>query len=764
MDIQKGYRYTSFIGGLSKPTLKRLIHYIKYVVAERHKLRPFLGAFYYLKQNLGIAKAKVKLLAHYMKYGGMAERRNPNSYRITPVALEVASVLKQTALNKSFIKEACDISFSLQTEPEVSILIPVYNNLSYTLQCLKALTYQDADITFEVILVDDNSTDETEEIVQKIQGIKYIRNHKNLGFLHSCNTASVSASGRFLVLLNNDTVPLSNWLKELIKPFKMDPRVGLVGSMLLYPNCLLQEAGGLIWKDGSGWNYGRGEDPSACEYNFARETDYCSGASIAIPLNLWKQLQGFDPIFEPAYYEDTDLAFRVRKADFKVLYNPFSKVIHFEGVSSGNNLTSGQKQYQLLNQPRFAERWQEKIRHNEPPESFKHYIDKQYNQHLMLWIDMVTPTPDQDSGSGDAINFFNVLKKNKWGISFIPFGDYAHAGRYTEDLQRLGVECLYYPYINSVESYLKVHGSKFDIVVLSRITVAKYLVQIVHKYAPQAKLIFNTVDLHFLRYERELQLFGDANAAAVTKARNSELQVVRNSDITIVISEREAEILRSFEPSAKLHVIPILREIPGRRGTFSERRDICFLGNFTHQPNVDAVKFFTSSIWPLIVDKLPNCRFVIAGSYIPTEIQNLESNSVIVRGFVPALKDLFDNVRISVAPLRYGAGMKGKVVSSLSYGVPVVATTIAAEGMNLSHGKNAVVTDEVGDFAHWLVQVYSSEELWTRISDAGLIFAKSNFSIESISPKIITMLNSLTNSTEQMDVATRSISQALAKK
>jgi len=609
---------------------------------------------------------------------------------------------------------------------------------------LKALTYQDANTTFEVILVDDQSTDETEEIVQRIRGIKYIRNLENLGFLHSCNTASLAASGRFLVLLNNDTAPLSNWLKELIKPFKMDSCVGLVGSMLLYPNGLLQEAGALIWKDGSGWNYGRTEDPNACEYNFVRETDYCSAASIAIPLNLWKQLQGFDPLFEPAYYEDTDLAFRVREANFKVLYNPFSKVVHFEGVSSGNNLTSGAKRYQLLNQPRFAERWKEKIKHNEVPKSAKPFICKRYNQRLMLWIDSTTPTPDQDSGSGDVINFFSVVLNKKWGVSFIPFNNYCHAGRYTEALQRIGVECLYFPYIKSVESYLKIHGPKFDIVVLSRVKVAEQLVHLVRKYAPQAKLIFNTIDLHFLRYERELQLFGDANADnAVTEARDTELQVVRNSDLTIVISEPEAKIIKSLEPSARLCVIPILREIPGRCGTFSERRDICFLGGFNHLPNVDAVKFFTSSIWPLVVKKLPDCRFIIAGSNVPAEIQSLESDSVIVRGFVPNLKELFDNVRISVAPLRYGAGMKGKVVSSLSYGVPVVATTIAAEGMSLSHGDNAMITDEVDDFADWLVQVYSSEELWTKLSDAGLVFAESNFSIEAVGPKIITMLNSL---------------------
>lgn len=604
--------------------------------------------------------------------------------------------------------------------------------------------YQTTSITFEVIIADDHSIDSTQEALSSIEGLKYIRNPENYGFLNSCNYASQAARGQYLVILNNDTVALENWLEELISPFTTQEKVGLVGSMLLYPDGTLQEAGGLIWNDGSGWNFGRGQDPNICEYNFVRQTDYCSGASIALTTQLWRQLEGFDPLFSPAYYENTDLAFRVRQSGYKVVYTPFSKIVHFEGISSGTDLNSGVKRYQLVNQPKFLKRWQDDlVKFPEPPQSIE---DVNYHRNFcrkLLWIDATTLTPDRDAGSNYVFNFFKIVNQLGWKITFIP-DNLNYDNKYTPIMQKLGVECIYCPYCTSIEQYIKKYASDFDVIVLSRVSISIKFVDLIRFHAPKSKLIFNTIDLHFLREARQINTLNRYELIeGVTQTFRDELLMILKSDLTIVVSNSEAQMLKILVPTARLSVIPLICEIQGSKTPVMQRSDICFVGGFNHPPNVDAVLFFISNIWPLVLNQLPNCRFVIAGSNVPDSILNNASENIIIKGFIPELGELFENIRLSVAPLRFGAGMKGKVVSSLSYGVPVIATTIATEGMAITSGKEAIIVDEPERFAQAIVDIYTSQEKWTNLSDNGLEFAKTSFSLESVGTKIKIMLEEL---------------------
>ncbi len=234
--------------------------------------------------------------------------------------------------------------------PVVSIIIPVHNHLDSTLRCLISIKESNDITPYEIIVADDASDENIGEIIGQARNIRYLRNETNLGFLKTCNKAASIARGKFLLLLNNDTVLLPGWLDSLVDVFKKFPRSGLVGSKLLYPDGRLQEAGGAVWQDGAGANLGRYGDPASPVYNYLREVDYCSGACILIPRSIWDALGGFDELYSPAYYEDTDLAFRIRSAGYKVFYQPKSQVIHFEGTSSGTDIGSGIKQYQQVNQ------------------------------------------------------------------------------------------------------------------------------------------------------------------------------------------------------------------------------------------------------------------------------------------------------------------------------------------------------------------------------------------------------------------------------
>jgi len=208
--------------------------------------------------------------------------------------------------------------------------------------------------SFEIIIADDASTDRTRAVIPIIGGhVRHIRQERNVGFLLNCNAAAERASGRYLVFLNNDTVPLPGWLDELIGTFEAFEQVGFVGSKLLNADGTLQEAGGILWRDATAWNFGRNQDPRVPQFNYVKDVDYCSGASIAVPRTLWKRLNGFDLLFMPAYCEDTDLALRVRAAGYKTLYQPFSEVIHHEGRSHGRDVASGIKAYQVANQKKL---------------------------------------------------------------------------------------------------------------------------------------------------------------------------------------------------------------------------------------------------------------------------------------------------------------------------------------------------------------------------------------------------------------------------
>lgn len=256
--------------------------------------------------------------------------------------------------------EALKFGFPAAEAPKISLIITAYNHLEFTFNCLRSIYRNtDAGLNYEVIVADDCSTDKTQRILSKIEGVRIIKNKTNLGFIGSCNHAAEHARGDYLVFLNNDILVTTDWLKWMLKTFQEFPDAGLVGGKLIYPDGVLQDAGGIVWRDGSAQNYGRTDDAGRPEYNYLREVDYCTGSCIMIPRELFNKLGKLDERYSPIYYDDTDLAFKVRSAGKKVLYQPNAVIVHFEGMTSGTDLSTGLKSCQVINHKKFQDKWKD---------------------------------------------------------------------------------------------------------------------------------------------------------------------------------------------------------------------------------------------------------------------------------------------------------------------------------------------------------------------------------------------------------------------
>lgn len=640
----------------------------------------------------------------------------------------VREILEQASISSV---STASIEIPASHNPLVTVIIPIYGKIDYTLRCLASISTNPPKVAFEVIVVNDCSPDNSAEMLANVKDIRLIHNEENQGFIRSCNFGADAARGEYLYFLNNDTVVTHGWMDELWRTFQELPGTGLAGSKLIYPDGRLQEAGGIIWQDGSAWNFGRNQDPSQPIFNYAREVDYCSGASIMVPRTLFEELGGFDEHYLPAYCEDSDLALKIRDKGYRVIYQPLSTVIHYEGVTSGTDTSQGTKAYQVENMKKIYERWESRLQIHHPAGMDADNAKDRRATRRVLVLDHSTPTPDQDSGSIDVYNIMALLREMDFQVTFIPEDNFLYMPKYTSALQCIGIEVLYAPYTISVEQHLKEFGERYDLAFLFRPTVVEHHLKTIRKLCPKAKVLFHTVDLHFLRMSREAKLQSNkVKQKAADEMKQRELYLIKNVDIATVVSSQELELLAQYLPQANIRLLPYSRHIEGTKKGFGERLNIVFVGGYQHPPNIDAVQYFVTEIMPLLRQRLPGVCFYAVGSKPPAEIQALASEDVIITGFIEDLTTLLDKMRVSVAPLRYGAGIKGKIGSAMAVGLPVVVTPLAAEGMSLTDGENILVAEGAEQFVNAVVRLYQDESLWNRISHNGLEFAENAWGAE----------------------------------
>lgn len=363
--------------------------------------------------------------------------------------------------------------------PEVSIMILCFNNSRYTFNCLKSLLKNTKYVSYEIIVIDNASTDNTQRMLRNIRNIKVIRNPKNYGFGKAYNKNIKFAKGKYLFFLNNDVMVTKNWLPPLLKTIKKE-NVGATSGKLIFPNWTIQDAGGVVVKGGPFQSYGRDDCPEKPEYNFVREVDYCSGAALLVRKDLFLKVKGFDKRFEPFYSEDVDLCFSLRKLGYKVIYQPLAEFIHYESVSALKLLGNHQKRDEIIenHRQRFLKKW------NKTLEREKYRIKEEFS-----YLDRFEKTyllRDRRNGKKILIAFSGIIKKDM--LEFLKklsqnnqITLICKPLQYLKTLQQYGIEVLYEPFI---KDYLNLKGKYFEIVALN------YKEKDIINYCKRAKYIF----------------------------------------------------------------------------------------------------------------------------------------------------------------------------------------------------------------------------------------------------------------------------------
>lgn len=636
--------------------------------------------------------------------------------------------------------------------PKVSIVISVYNQFSFTFACLHSILKNTQNIDYELIIADDKSSDETVDILNRVENIRVIKPEKNSGYLRNTNNACEYAKGKYILLLNNDMLVKPDWLKPLIDVFEKDEQTGAAGGKILNADGTIQQAGSKLNPDGSPTWLGSAQSADLSEFNKQYNVDYHSGCCLMFRKSHWDKLGGFDTQFAPAYYEDTDFCMQIKhNLNLNVVYVPECEIIHFNNVTYSEN---AEKQ-SLINREKFLKKWGSYIKNNEyskdahkkskkklfsiKKETFgdawevtltlfgiktkRKYstvkFDEDKNKNILV-IDWRIPTYDQDAGSKTTWHYLYFFKKIGKNPVLYPDDRTLRHG-YLEQLQNDGISVI----LEKAKAHLKKHGKKYGYVYLNRPDLAQKYLKIIKKYT-NAKILYYGHDLHYLREQRRYEIEKKPEAKESSeKYKKIESEIIRNVSTVLMCSNRETQELKKINPNIESDCIPpYIYDVSQKESIIykaDERKDILFIGGFAHNPNVDGIKWFVNEIFPKVKQQIQGIKFYLVGSAPTEEILALKSDDIIVTGFVTdeELEKIYKNIKLSVVPLRFGAGIKGKIIEAVYNKVPVVTTSIGVEGINNDDGLISVF-DDADSFANGLINMYNNNEKLEEIASKSL--------------------------------------------
>lgn len=621
---------------------------------------------------------------------------------------------KQDELNK-YLNSKSKITFS-ENEPELTIVMVLFNKAELTLACLKSLS-QNSYNNYELIIVDNNSTDQTKDLLETISGVRIIYNDSNLHFLKANNQVIDYINGKYTLFLNNDTILNEDTLINAIETIKRVPSCGAVGAKIILPDGSLQEAGSIIWKDGSCLGYGRSDNPDLPEYNFLRATDYCSGAFLLTLTELFREHGGFDPIFEPAYYEETDYCLWLSHRGYKVVYNPKVVINHFE---FGSGVSERAIELHKINQKKFFEKNKEKLERQLMPNLnntlIARFSSTDREKKKVLYIDDRVPHIDFGSGFPRSNYIINSICSLGYHVTAYPLNfpfedNWENAYRDIDSSIEIAVGYG----INRFEEFIKSRFGYFDIIWISRPHNFEAIYKSISLTNESIKIIY---DAEAIFSEREI-LQKEKEGKALSKFEkeeiiNNEISLAKKAHIIIVVSDKDAStflIQGIFNVKILGHCLKTEKCYP----VFSERDGLLFVGNldYNDSPNVDSLIWFIDEIWPLIKKQIPSITLDIIGSAKSNKIQKINSAGIKVHGKMDDIKPFYNKCRLFIAPTRYAAGIPYKIHEAAANGLPSVVTELLSKQLGWENNKEIwSVNAKADEFAQMVISSYNDENNW----------------------------------------------------
>ena len=699
--------------------------------ALAHLIKRLKGLIRITNNYIVYSKQKSKyveyiIVQHVLIFNTFFLKLKPNNLIVKFLSKFILAKKFFTLISKVIFSNKKEILFKKIKNPKVSIIIPTYKDFLYTRQCLQSISVAQSHTSFEIILIDDSPPDSKVSELSEIKNIKLISNDKNIGYLKSCNLGVSKSNAEFIYLLNNDTEVSDFWLDELIRTFSLFPDAGIVGSKLLNQNLSIQEMGSYIFYDGNGYNFGRGKNNSIIE-NYVREVTYCSAASVLIKRSDFLKVNGFDRDYYPAYYEDVDLAFKLREHGKKTYCNPRSEVIHAESVSMGKDDNSKKFQYMKKNKKVFLSKWKSKINKN-----FRQISDLNKQAKTIIIFEEHLITPKQDAGSLSIFNFAKLFQSLGLKVIFL----FKHGSIFDDNyklFQEHGIQTIIENNISNTNNLKQIFKDNFikpTIFYIARPDLFDEIFPNLKKSFKSVLFIYDTVDLHFLRMKRKLLLDNNfmTSDEKIEKLEKIEINNITNSDLAIIRSEFESKYLVKNYPIKINNILnlSLLFDTPKKFPLFDKTEGIVFVANFNHLPNVDALDFFIEEVYKHISARIKKVNFYIVGKsgkkLFKNKVSHLKSKFIFV-DFIDEINEFLFDRRLNIAPLRYGAGIKGKIAQAFTCGLPTISTNIGFEGMSSIITKQMLANTPV-NFAKKIDEIYFTKSKWNKAQKDIISFSK----------------------------------------
>jgi len=642
----------------------------------------------------------------------------------------------------AFLQADARIKFPEPAQPKVSIVLVTHNRAELTLRCLLSIAAHDFD-DLEVIVIDNQSIDKTKDLLSRIPGARVVLNPTNVHFLKACNQATDLANGKYLLFLNNDAELKHGTIRSAVDLLEQDATVGAVGARIVLPNATLQEAGGIVWNDGRTSLYGRGGDPMSLQYLFRRDVDYCSGAFLVTPRELFVRLGKFDEAFAPAYYEETDYCVRLWEHGYRVVYEPKCVIEHYEFGSSKNsgsaevlinkNLTQFRSKHSSWLNGQFAD---------SPANVRAASSPIQNGTKRILLLESELPKKERGSGYPRVIELIWSLAGLGHRITVMPLQNSLPPDVAFYNELPPEVEIAHGGSDKYLADILKERQRHFDILWISRpenMATVRQLHDAEPKLFEGIKLVYDSEAIYALRETLQTRLIGRNGNERADNNLDAEIARASICDEIIAVSESEAAEFR-IGSKARVHTIGGLVRSDAGEAPFHKRSGILFVGalHTDHSPNVDSLRWFLQRGWPTLRDFQKDLKLTIIGQIDPEIERELNHPGVTVKGTVANLKPHYNNARIVIAPTRFAAGVPNKVIEAAANGVPVVATPLLAD--QLGWTDELIVADEA-EFGEACIRLYSDETLWSSTRKKALKRVREEYDPAAISLKLQTVIN-----------------------